>query len=73
MPLNEEHEILKRLKPHVNDPVVHDMLALIKLYETKALDKLVDAKGANVDELQGEIKILRKVTARIKTFDSKSA
>lgn len=63
---NEEHEILKRLKPHVNDPLMFDVFALLKYYEARALEKLVECTEQDVKALQGEIKSLRRVVAKIK-------
>jgi hypothetical protein len=66
---NDEHELLKRLRPHINDPIMFDMVALLKHYEAKALEKLVETGEAGFQALQGEIKSLRKIQARLKAKD----
>lgn len=68
---NEEHDLLARIKPHINEGVVHDMFTLLKYYEQKAIEKLVDASEPDVKHLQGEIKSLRRVVTRIKSFEVK--
>lgn len=66
MLVNEEHELLKKVTPHINDPLMFDVMALLKYYEVKAVEKLIDCSDVDVKTLQGEIKSLRRVQSRLR-------
>jgi len=68
-PLNDEHELLRRIKPYTRDALMLDVLDLINLYEVRALEKLVESPSDEVKTLQGEVKSLRRLQARLKQRD----